>query len=183
MAVLVASRQVTIVPPQFHVAETPTREAPESSGTPRLAPRLGEPSASEAWAWLQARHLTTPPEGQEAPLSDDQAIRRFMALSKCAFGEAVDEDSRREFLQRLLPSEAFLAARQTDIGEVRDPRFHYRLRLTNETPITTKPMRFRPEEEAWLDAHLDELMAKGVIGPILPHENPRCVTPLLLVPG
>ena len=30
---------------------------------------------------------------------------------------------------------------------------------------------------------LDELLAKGVIGPILPHEQPRCVTPLLLVPG
>ena len=44
-------------------------------------------------------------------------------------------------------------------------------------------MRFKPEEEAWLDAHLDELTAKGVITPILPHEDPRCVTPLLLVPG
>ena len=44
-------------------------------------------------------------------------------------------------------------------------------------------MRLKPEEEAWLDAHLDELTAKGVITPILPHEDPRCVTPLLLVPG
>ena len=44
-------------------------------------------------------------------------------------------------------------------------------------------MRFRPEEEAWLDAHLDELTAKGVITPILPQEDPKCVTPLLLVPG
>ena len=44
-------------------------------------------------------------------------------------------------------------------------------------------MRLRPDEEAWLDAHLDELLLKGVIGPILPHEQPRCVTPLLLVPG
>ena len=44
-------------------------------------------------------------------------------------------------------------------------------------------MRLRPQEEAWLNVHLDELMAKGVIGPILPHEQPRCVTPLLLVPG
>ena len=44
-------------------------------------------------------------------------------------------------------------------------------------------MRFKPEEEAWLDAHLDELTAKGVITPILPHEDPNCVTPLLLVPG
>ena len=28
----------------------------------------------------------------------------------------------------------------------------------------------RPEEEAWLDIHLDELVAKGVIGLILPGE-------------
>ena len=27
-----------------------------------------------------------------------------------------------------------------------------------------------PEEEAWLDVHLDELVAKGIIGPILPGE-------------
>ena len=44
-------------------------------------------------------------------------------------------------------------------------------------------MKLRPKEEAWLDVHLDELLAKGVIGPILPHEQPRCVTLLLLVPG
>ena len=31
-------------------------------------------------------------------------------------------------------------------------------------------MRLRPQEEAWLDVHLDELITKGVIGPILPHE-------------
>ena len=58
-----------------------------------------------------------------------------------------------------------------------------RLDLKDERPIQAKPMHFRPEEEAWLDAHLDELTAKGVITPILPHETPRCVTPLLLVPG
>ena len=50
-------------------------------------------------------------------------------------------------------------------------------------PIRVKLPRLRPEEEAWLDVHLDELVAKGVIGPILPGEQPRCVMPLLLVPG
>ena len=64
-----------------------------------------------------------------------------------------------------------------------DPKYHYELRLRDVTPIKAKPMRLRPEEEAWLDVHLDELVAKGVIGPILPDENPRMVTPLLLVPG
>ena len=50
-------------------------------------------------------------------------------------------------------------------------------------PIRAKPPRLRPEEEAWLDVHLDELVAKGVIGSILPGKQPRCVTPLLLVLG
>ena len=46
-----------------------------------------------------------------------------------------------------------------------------------------KPPHLRPEEEAWLDVHLDKLVAKGVIGPILPGEQPQCVMPLLLVLG
>ena len=106
-----------------------------------------------------------------------------MALSKYAFGESVSEESKREFLRRLIPCEHRLAAKQTDIGAVSNPKYHYQLRLRNEAPIKAKPMRLRPDEEAWLDTHLDELLAKGVIGPILPHEQPRCVTPLLLVPG
>ena len=76
-----------------------------------------------------------------------------------------------------------LAAVQTDIGRVEDPKYHYKLRLRNEAPIRSKPIKLRPEEEAWLEAHLDDLLAKGVIAPILPHKQPRCVTPLLLVPG
>ena len=63
-----------------------------------------------------------------------------------------------------------LAAYQTDIGYVRDTKYHYTLRLNNKTPIQHRPMKLRPEEEAWLDVHLDELIAKGVIRPILPHE-------------
>ena len=74
-------------------------------------------------------------------------------------------------------------AKQTNIGDIKDQRYHYQLDLKDERPIQAKPMHFRPEEEAWLDAHLDELTAKGVITPILPHETPQCITPLLLVPG
>ena len=99
------------------------------------------------------------------------------------FGEAVEEESRRDFLRRLLPCEGCLAAKQTDIGRVEDPRYHYHLKLKNEVGIKARPMRLRPEEEAWLDVHLDKLVSKGVIGLILPDEQPRCVTPLLLVPG
>ena len=49
-------------------------------------------------------------------------------------------------------------------------------------PSGVKPPHLCPEEEAWLDVHLDKLVAKGVIGPILPGEQPWCITPLLLVP-
>ena len=43
-------------------------------------------------------------------------------------------------------------------------------------------MKLGPEEEKWLDGYIDELLAKGVITPILPHETPEFVTPVLLVP-
>ena len=41
---------------------------------------------------------------------------------------------------------------------------------TSLTPCPSRqsPPPPRPEEEAWLDVHLDELVAKGVIGPIFP---------------
>ncbi len=70
-----------------------------------------------------------------------------------------------------------------DIGNVSDPKYRYELKLNNTIPIRAKPMRLWQAKEAWLDVHLDELLAKGVICPILPQEQPRCVTPLLLVPG
>ena len=57
-----------------------------------------------------------------------------------------------------------------DIGRVWYPKYHYRLDLTNAMPIWAKPPRLRPEEEAWLDVHLDKLVAKGVTSPILQGE-------------
>ena len=108
--------------------------------------------------------------GPSKGLSEEQVVRQYDALSKCAFGKAVEEESQRDFLRRLLPCEARLAAKQTDIGRVEDPRYHYRLKLRNEVGIKAHLMRLRLEEEAWLDAHLDELVSKGVIGPILPDE-------------
>ena len=76
----------------------------------------------------------------------------------------------RTFLRHLLPWEDKLAAVQTDIRWVWDPKYHYCLDLTNTVPIQVKPPCPHPEEEAWLDVHLDKLVAKGVIGPILPGE-------------
>ena len=72
---------------------------------------------------------------------------------------------------------------QIGIRQVWDPKYHYHLDLTNAVPTQAKPPHLCPEEEAWLDIHLDKLVAKGVIGLILPGEQPWCVTPLLLIPG
>ena len=70
------------------------------------------PTFDERVAWLTERGLLSPSKG----LSEEQVVWRYDALSKCAFGEAIGEESRHDFLRRLLPCEARLAAKQTDIG-------------------------------------------------------------------
>ena len=106
--------------------------------------------------------------GKKLPL--ERALCRYWALSKCQFGDTVDKAAWHSFLRHMLPWEDKLAAIQTDIGRVWDPKYHYYLDLTNAVPIWAKPPRLHPEEEAWLNEHLDELVAKGVIGPIFPRE-------------
>ena len=108
--------------------------------------------------------------GKELPL--EWALCRYLALSKCQFGDTVDEATWCTFLHHLLPWEDRLVAVQTDIGWVWDPKYHYHLDLTNAVPIRVKPPHLHLEEEAWLDVHLDELVAKGMIGLILPGEQP-----------
>ena len=61
---------------------------------------------------------------------------------------------------------------QIDIRLVWDPEYHYHLDLTNAMPIRAKLPCLHPQEEARLDVHLDELVVKGVIDPILPGEQP-----------
>ena len=51
-----------------------------------------------------------------------------------------------------------------------DPHYHYRLKRRNKVGIKVRPMRLCPKEEAWLEVHLDKLVSKGVIGPILMDE-------------
>ena len=120
------------------------------------------------WAWLHDQDLMMDYNGKELPL--EQALCKYRALSKCQFGDTVDEAARRAFLHCLLPWEDKLAAVQIDIGWVWDPKYHYHLDLTNAVPIQAKPPNLYPEEEAWLNVHLDQLVAKGVIGLILPGE-------------
>ena len=57
-----------------------------------------------------------------------------------------------------------------DIGWVWDLKQHYRLDLNSTVPIWANLIRLIPREKAWLDVHLDELVANGVIGPNLSGE-------------
>ena len=66
----------------------------------------------------------------------------------------------------MLPINERLAATQYCIGLVDQPEYQYELKVTNETPISSKPMKFNATEEAWLDQYLEELLAKGVITPL-----------------
>ena len=61
-----------------------------------------------ARAWLRNRDLTTDDKGKELP--PEWALHRYRALSKCQFGDTVDEAARCAFLCHLLPWEDKLAA-------------------------------------------------------------------------
>ena len=56
----------------------------------------------------------------------------------------MDEVAKGVFPRRLIPHKHYLAAKQTDIGNIMDPKYHYRLRLNNVTPVRAKPMRLCP---------------------------------------
>ena len=143
--------------------------------------KLAEEELETAQTWLYDRNLLDDYNSKELP--PNRALHRFQALSKCQFEDTVDKATWHAFLRCLLPYEDKLSAVQMDIRWVWDPKYHYCLDLTNTVPIQAKPPHLCPEEEAWLNVHLDKLVAKGVIGPILPKEQLRCVMPLLLVPG
>ena len=51
------------------------------------------PSVTDATAWLRERRLLPELQG-ELPLSDEVILRRYLALSKCAFGEALPDAAR-----------------------------------------------------------------------------------------
>ena len=76
-----------------------------------------------------------------------------------------------------------MAIKQSDIKYVKDPAYHYWLNLKDERPTQSKLQWLYLDKEEWLSNHLYKLVAKGVITPILPHKDPKCVTPLLLVLG
>lgn len=104
-----------------------------------------------------------------------------MALKKCELGPEVTAHEQWIFMCALIPCEKFLIVNQFDNGQNSNPKYHYKFTLTNNTPITTKPLHLKPQEDVWLDVHFGDLITKGLIGPILPHEQPKCNTPLLIV--
>jgi hypothetical protein len=73
----------------------------------------------EARAWLKSYQLL------EDGVADEVVLRRHKALSKCQFGAGLDESAKGGFLRRLIPHKHHLAAKQTDIGNVKDPKYHY----------------------------------------------------------
>ena len=110
------------------------------------------------------------PNGKGLPL--ELALYRFWALSKCQFGDTVGEAMWRTFLCTaccpvrisLQPSNGHWAGLGPKIPLPSGPHQY------SAHPGESHPS-LHPKEEAWLDLHLDELMAKGMIGPILPGEQ------------
>ena len=68
-----------------------------------------DPPLREATSWLSQQDLL-PEQLGKRPLTPAQIVRRYLALSKCAFGEAVGPGARQDFLRRLIPFESRLAA-------------------------------------------------------------------------
>ena len=77
------------------------------------AGKLVEEELETVRAWLPDQDLLMDHNGKKLP--PEWALRRYRALSKCQFGDTVDEAAWHNFLGRLLPSEDKLAAIQMDI--------------------------------------------------------------------
>ena len=56
---------------------------------------------------------------------------------------------------------------QMDIKWVLELKYYYLLYLANVIPIQAILPHLQPVEKTWLDVYLDELVAKGIVGPIL----------------
>ena len=78
------------------------------------AAKLVEEELEMVWAWLLNQDLLEDHNNKELPL--EWALCRFWALSKCKFGDTVDEATWHAFLHHFLSWEDKLAAIQIDIG-------------------------------------------------------------------
>ena len=79
-------------------------------GEQAVATGDGDVSAAQAKQWLVDQDLV-PELAEGTGLTEDHIRRRYLALSKCQFGDAVEEDAKRNFLRRLIPLEWRLAAK------------------------------------------------------------------------
>ena len=77
-------------------------------GWDQKADNPAEEELETAWAWLRDRDLMIDDNGKNLP--PERALCRYRALSKCQFGDTVDEAARSAFLRHLLPWEDKLAA-------------------------------------------------------------------------
>ena len=77
-------------------------------GQDQKADDPAEEELETARAWLRDRDLMMDDNGKELP--PEWALCRYRALSKCQFGDTVDEAARCAFLRHLLPWEDKLAA-------------------------------------------------------------------------
>lgn len=85
-------------------------------------------------------------------------------------------------MKAVLPFEANLAAKQSDIGFIHRPEFAYKLELRDLTPIQEKAIRYPPHVEDWLDGYLNDLLERGIITEVGPTEDVQMQTGLVLVP-
>ena len=105
--------------------------------------KLAEDELEMARAWLHDRDLMMDYNGKELPL--EWAFCRYRVFSKCQFGDThLMKPHGVPSCAIFLPWEDKLAAVQMDIGQVRNPKYHYCLDLTNAVPIRAKPPRLCP---------------------------------------
>lgn len=110
---------------------------------------------------MLTRKLLTRDEVRDLP--PEALGRRFKALSTVRFGDDVDATRRTRFLQKLLPICDKIAVDQKDIGKITDPKYEYKLVLSDYTPIKEQAIPYPPAVEKWLDGEIDAMLQTGRI--------------------
>ena len=96
--------------------------------------------------WLHDQDLLDNPNGKE--LSLEQALCKFLELSKCQLGDTIGKAPWHAFLCHLLLCGGKLTAIQMNIRWVWGPKYCHHLDLTNKLPIQAKLPHLYPKEEA-----------------------------------
>ena len=75
-------------------------------------------------------------------------------MSSIKFGNKVSHQVKLQFMHKLCPMEHMLAASQSDIGCITNPKYEYRLELNDVTPFEERAIRYPPAVEDWLDGYI-----------------------------